>query len=347
MSNKNILKGQFSGSDIKPVKIQEIVSDILDNENVILEDHDIYSTVGKLNKFEFLVTNFEKYDRRKHEDEGEKNKYQDIRNTDKNTMAANLLGMMKDKISNFENELNIARKIQAKLMPQKTLSFTGYDICTSYIPSKQVSGDYYDFYHLNDGNLLLIISDVSGKGIPSSLTVAGMKAYIKAQVEENKPIDILIKNLNHYLVETLIPEAFVTMFVGKIDIERSTFTYINAGHNPPVILKSGSKAIKLTEGGTILGMFEGLSYKTGEVQFSKQDILTLYTDGITEAFNSNKEEFSLERLENIIKSKYDKSLVEINNSILEEINMFRGNDPLQDNILMLDDITLILIRKDS
>ena len=120
-------------------------------------------------------------------------------------------------------------------------------------------------------------------------SVASMKAYITAQIEENKPIIKIIKNLNYFLNETLISDKFVTMFIGKLDSISGSISYINAGHNPPIILKNGNEIIELTEGGTILGMFKDLSFNTGNIQLSENDILALYTDGITEAFNSSKE----------------------------------------------------------
>ncbi len=338
MENNN--KNNFQNSQKnKENRIKEIIKEILGNKDSILETSSFSETVYSLNKFETLVKDFEKYDRRKYESEETKKRFIDKRNPEKNRITAYLLELMKNKITFFENELNIASTIQNKLMPQNIPNIEGYDIHALYSPSREVGGDYYDFYIANDGNIYFLISDVSGKGLPSSLTVASMKAYITAQIEENKPIIKIIKNLNNFLNETLISDKFVTMFIGKLDPIGSSISYINAGHNPPIILKNGNEMVELTEGGTILGMFKDLSFDTGSIQFSEDDILALYTDGITEAFNSSKEMFSKDRLKHFIKTEYNKSLKDIAESIFNEVKLFCGENTPQ------DDITLLFIRK--
>ena len=320
-------------------KIKDIIKEILNKKDSILKDLTSSDTVYSLNKFESLVKGFEKYDRRSDESEEIKKSFANKRDSERSEITSYLLQIMKNKITFFENELEITKKIQTKLMPQNIPDIEGYDVYASYSPSSQVGGDYYDFYRTNDGDIFFLISDVSGKGLPSSLTVAGMKAYIKAQVEENKPVVKIIQKLNNYLNEILIPEKFVTMFIGVLKPDKNLITYINAGHNPPIIIKNGNEIIELNDGGTILGMFEDLSFDVGKIQFSDGDILALYTDGITEAFNKDEEEFSLTRFQNIIQTKCSKPLEEISASLFKELGVFCGD------IIPHDDITLLLIRK--
>ena len=187
--------------------------------------------------------------------------------------------------------------------------------------------------------MYFLISDVSGKGLPSSLIVASMKAYIIAQIQEKKSIRKLIKNLNNYLKETLTPDKFVTMFIGILDPKNGYIKYINAGHNPPVVLKNKKEIIELNKGGTVLGMFEDISFKIGHIQLSSGDILTLYTDGVVEAFNSYEEMFSEKRLLDIIKKEHERPLKQIIVSIFKELKKFCGYFPAQ------DDITLLFIRR--
>ena len=320
-------------------RIKEIIKEILDNKDTILEKDSLYTTIPNLNKFESLVKDFDKYDRRKGESEEIKKKFRDRRDQERNRIISFLLQTMRNKIEFFEYELSIAREILKRSMPQDLSVIEGYDIQGIYHPSRQVGGDYYDLYNTKDGNMYFLISDVSGKGLPSSLIVASMKAYIIAQIQEKKSINKLIKNLNNYFTETLTPDKFVTMFIGMLDLKNGYIKYINAGHNPPVILKNEKEIIELSKGGTVLGMFEDISFKSGHIQLSSGDILTLYTDGVVEAFNSYEEMFSEKRLLDIIKKEHKRHLKEIIVSIFRELKEFCGCVPTQ------DDITLLFIRR--
>ena len=320
-------------------RIKEIIEEILYSRDTILEEHSIYTTAFNLSKFESLLKDFEKYDRRRGESEEIKKKFRDKRDLERNRIISLLIQIMKNKIDFFEYELSIARKIQKRLLPQKAPEIEGYDIQGIYCPSRQIGGDYYDLYNTNEGIMYFLISDVSGKGLPSSLIVSSMKAYINAQIQEKKSINILTKNLNNYLTETLIPDKFATMFIGELDLKKGYVKYINAGHNPPYILRDEKEIIELKEGGTILGMFKDLSFETGRIQLSSGDILALYTDGVVEAFNSHEEVFSEKRLIDVIKKEHKKPLKKIIASIFRELKEFCGYIPPQ------DDITLLFIRK--
>lgn len=319
--------------------IKKVISEILEIEDIILEDTMPLDTAYSLNKFESLLQNFDSNDRRRFETEETKKLYANRRNSEKNRKIQTLLNAMKGRIEFFEYELKLACDIQKKLIPQNTPDIAGFDFFGFYQPSREVSGDYYDYYQTNDGNIFFLISDVSGKGLPSSLTVAGIKGFIYSQVQENKPIEIIMKNLNNYLVDTLIPEKFVTMFLGLVDIRSNLIYYINAGHNPPVLVKRNKKYVPLLDGGTILGMFEDIRFDIGTVEMKRGEIITMYTDGLTETFNNNHEMFTLTRLLDIVRKEMGKPLRFLTDIVLSELSGFCGNSSPQ------DDITLLLIRK--
>ena len=253
--------------------IQELISLILNKKEDILEDHSIDDTVHKLGNFESLLDIFDKFDRRKEESDEIREKFKSKRDSKKNSLLATLLDTMRNKIDFFEQEMNIAREIQKNMVPREMPFAEGFDIQGFYQPSRQVGGDYYDMFATNDGMLYFVMSDVSGKGLPSSLVVASMQAYISAGVKNRKPLPDLLYELNNFLTEKLISEKYVTFFMGVLNLNDGYVQYINAGHNPPYIIKNnGSEIVELTNGGPILGMFEDISYITGSAMLGSGDL---------------------------------------------------------------------------
>lgn len=320
--------------------ISELISLILNKKDDILEDHSIDDTAHKLGNFESLIKTFDKYDRRKEESEESREKFKTKRDSEKNSLIATLLDTMRNKIDFFEQEMNIAREIQKNMVPREMPIADGFDIQGFYQPSRQVGGDYYDMFATNDGMLYFVMSDVSGKGLPSSLVVASMQAYISAGVKNRKPLPDLLHELNNFLTEKLIAEKYVTFFMGVLNLNDGYLQYINAGHNPPYIIKNnGSDIIELCNGGPILGMFEDISYITGSAMLSSGDSLALFTDGVVEAFNMHEEEFSEERLIEILKRENSRPMKEVIVTIYRELKSFCGECPFG------DDITMLLIKK--
>jgi sigma-B regulation protein RsbU (phosphoserine phosphatase) len=238
----------------------------------------------------------------------------------------------------MEEDLLIARDIQRNLLPQSLPDYEKFDIAALNVSSKQVGGDYYDVIPLDDDKFYIAIADVSGKGVPASLMMANIQAFLKVICRQGIKIDDATGMINDLVTANTSEGRFITFFWGYIDIKKNTLTYVNAGHNPPYLIR-GDKIIKLEKGGIILGVMKTMTpYILEEVELRKNDVLILYTDGVSEALNLDFEEYSEERLQSIAKSMKGKTADEILNGIKEDVQIFtQGNK-------QSDDITMIVIK---
>ncbi len=238
----------------------------------------------------------------------------------------------------MEEDLLIARDIQRNLLPQDLPEFEKYDIAALNVSSKQVGGDYYDVIKIDDEKFYIAIADVAGKGVPASLMMANIQAFLQVICRQGMKIDEATAMINDLVTANSSEGRFITFFWGYINTKKNTLTYVNAGHNPPYILR-GDKIIKLSQGGIILGVLKTfVPYIFEEVELMKDDVILLYTDGVSEALNLEFEEYSEDRLEKMARSLVDKSAKEILNGIKEDVQIFtQGN-------LQSDDITMIVIK---
>ena len=203
----------------------------------------------------------------------------------------------------IEKELDAARKIQAGMLPNIFPPFperTEIDLYASMTPAREVGGDFYDFYLLNDNRLAVTIADVSDKGVPAALFMAASKTIIKNFTVTMQPPDDLASVLrcaNDQLCCGNDNAMFVTVFLGLLDLKTGKFIYASAGHNPPLFCRATGEASYLYfEPGTPLGMIENMQYNQYEISLTSNDILFLYTDGVTEAMNEEDELYGMERL---------------------------------------------------
>lgn len=238
----------------------------------------------------------------------------------------------------MEEDLLIARDIQRNLLPSSLPDYEKYDIAALNVSSKQVGGDYYDVIPIDDEKFYIAIADVAGKGVPASLMMANIQAFLQVICRQNLKIDEATAMINDLVTANSSEGRFITFFWGFINTKTNTLTYVNAGHNPPYLLRA-DKVIKLTEGGMIFGVMKTfVPYIFEEVKLQKDDVLILYTDGVSEALNLEFEEYSEQRLEKKAKELMDKSANEILNGIKEDVQIFtQGN-------LQSDDITMIVIK---
>jgi len=246
--------------------------------------------------------------------------------------------------AHLETELETARKIQEKFLPHEMPQFHGFEIAGTSIPSKQVGGDYFDFLDLGKDRLGIAIADVSGKGIPAALLTANLQASLHSQVLETEKITDLTMRINNQLVKSTEDNMFITFFYGLLDRKQSTFTSINAGHNPPILLRANKNIDRLTEGGLVLGFLPDQKYIKQSTNLNPGDILILFTDGITEARAPDKEKmedklFGEDRLIQVIKDNVSFSAGEIQAAILKAVTTHTKNTPQG------DDITLIVIKR--
>ncbi|MCI0491021.1 MAG: SpoIIE family protein phosphatase [Blastocatellia bacterium] len=201
----------------------------------------------------------------------------------------------------IESELELARTVVDSLLPRAFPLIKGFDICGTTIPVREVGGDYFDFLDSVTDRLGVLIADVSGKGLAAALIMVSFRAYIHATVINELAMRVVMARVNRLVHQSTDGERFITTFYGLIDPEHRRLLYINAGHNPPLLLRADGTVQMLEEAGLPLGVFENSHYSESVVEFRTGDILVLYTDGVTEAANAEDESFGLERLEQTVR----------------------------------------------
>jgi len=235
----------------------------------------------------------------------------------------------------LQEELNIAREIQQGLLASDFNVSDGWKIFGKNVPSLEVGGDYYDVIKLDNGNIALAIADVSGKGAGASLLMSNLQASLRALINVEPNLDSMVARINNILYQNTSADKYITFFVGILDPDKRTFTYCNAGHNPPLKFSQTGNVTELEEGGLIIGMMGGVSYEIGNVVLDEGDIIVMYTDGITEAENEKDEEYGEESLKNHVKRNLKSSPEELINSIVEEVESHAVDLSAQDDVTLL------------
>jgi sigma-B regulation protein RsbU (phosphoserine phosphatase) len=233
-------------------------------------------------------------------------------------------------------EMEQARDIQRALLPRSIPSIEGIDIAGIWKPAKAVSGDYYDVLPIGGNKTAICIGDVSGKGMPAALLMANVQAAVKAFAPQNVSPAELCRRVNRILCGNASDGRYMSFFYGVFDQSVRQFAYTCAGHNPPILIRKDGSEVRLTEGGTLLGIFADSDYEIGEVTLGRGDRLVLFTDGVTEAIGAD-EEFGEERLLGIIRKSGDSSAAALAGSIIDAVSGFSGNT-------FHDDLTLVALR---
>ena len=235
----------------------------------------------------------------------------------------------------LESEIKVASEIQNALLPSKFPKMHDLDCFGANIPSKTVGGDYFDISKISDNRLLFAIADVTGKGVPASLLMANLQSMIKVLIPLDLELSKMTSMINQVIYENTAPDKFITFFWGILDFKTNILTFVNAGHNPPYIIKNG-ELIELNDGGLILGVMPSvMPYETGKVEFSRNDKLFVYTDGVTEAMNENHEEFGDESLKNLLLNWQNETSVEWVEKVFTDLKSFTGTAPQSDDITMI------------
>ncbi len=241
--------------------------------------------------------------------------------------------------SMLEHEMNIARRIQTELLPKQFPNPPGWDIFGFSVPAKQVGGDCYDVIELDDGRLAITIGDVSGKGAPAAILMANVQAAVRALAESGVPASQLVGRVNTLVHSYTEDSVFVTFFYAVLDTRTQEVTYVNAGHNPPCVLRAGGRREYLDKGGLVVGAMPGIDYEQGTVRLSTGDDLVLYTDGVTEAMNGDEEMFGEERLEELLVAHRHKSARDIEEHVYTEIRDFAAG------AAQADDLTMVVVKR--
>jgi len=242
----------------------------------------------------------------------------------------------------LEKELAIAREIQASFLPDKPPEAPGFDIAGTARAHAQVGGDYYDFIRVSENRIGLAIADVSGKGIPAALIMAGFRMTLLAQIRNDYAIRAVMRKVNELLVERTDHGKFVTAFYGLLDTKHSVLTFSNAGHNPPLLLRGSAHRPdragtfeQLHEGGVALGVLAGTIYEDRPVVLRPGDVLVLYTDGVTEAESESGEQFGTQRLEQLIARHAGLESSQIIERVVDAVLEFAGERGQNDDLAMV------------
>ena len=237
----------------------------------------------------------------------------------------------------MEDELNIAREIQQGLLPEKLPTIPGFDIAALTIPSKEVGGDYYDIITRQNGEYILAIGDVSGKGTPAALLMANVQAALRALAPHCTSISETTGQINDLTcANTRSGSKFITFFWGILDAQKHQFRFSNAGHNPPYLLRKDGTIEVLEEGGLILGVFKTMTpYAEASITLLPGDVLVMYTDGVSEAMDQNNDQFTEEQLEVILKESTHLSAKEIIQRVQQSLESHTEGTPQSDDITML------------
>lgn len=239
----------------------------------------------------------------------------------------------------LEEQLQVAADIQRRLLPQGNPDVAGYAVRGFTRPCYEIGGDYYDFLWRGEGRLALVVADVSGKGVGAALLMAAFQASLRTLVEGEAPPGALWARLNRVLKANSPASKFVTAFYAELEVERHVLTYVNAGHNPPFVVRGGATR-PLPATGPVAGLLSGVVYRTGSVELEAGDLLVLYTDGVTECESAAEEEFGEERLKAFLREHAAESLDEIARLLFEELGVFSRGAPRK------DDTTLMLVRRE-
>jgi len=240
----------------------------------------------------------------------------------------------------MEEELSIAKSIQEGLLPDPIPQIPGADLAAKTISSREVGGDYFDIAESPDGNSIFAIADVTGKGVPAALLMANMQSMLHLLL----PVDISFaeatERINSIIFKNTPPDKFITFFWAKYLSDHKILRYVNAGHNPPLLLRHNSDTFEeLDKGGLLLGALETIApYEQSDVQLNPNDLLVCYTDGVDEAMHPiDQEEFGTDRLRKSILKYRDKSCAEILDGIVQDVKSFSNNR-------LTDDLTLLILK---
>jgi sigma-B regulation protein RsbU (phosphoserine phosphatase) len=238
----------------------------------------------------------------------------------------------------LEREVQIAAEIQRRLLPTHYPEIEGFELTGWSRPARHVGGDYYNLLERPAGRLAAVVADVSGKGMPAALMVSTAHSALNLLLDRAEVGAELVEHLNRHILDASAPNKFITLLLAEIDPTSGGVHYVNAGHNPALLVRSGGEIEELAPGGLPLGMFTG-SYRDGRADLRPGDLLCLYSDGITEAEEPGGEEFGPGRLADLLRRGGDRPLPELVSAIDgATLEFAAGAD-------QADDQTLVLLRR--
>ncbi len=205
-------------------------------------------------------------------------------------------------------------------------------------PSRNVGGDFYDYIPIDHNRFGIVIGDACGKGLPAAILISQIQAIIRSEANNGNRVEEIMRYTNQQLLRFTLKNKFVTLFYGELDRKLRQLTYVRAGHYYPFLIRSEGSFECLEIGGPALGIFPDITFRTGTVNLEAGDVICLYTDGVTETFNHQNEEYGEGRLLEILVRNREKDADEIIDAVLEDLE---GFDQLQN---LQDDRTLLVLK---
>jgi len=239
----------------------------------------------------------------------------------------------------MDREFALAREIQQRLLPENPPEVPGFELYGSNIPSRQVSGDYFDFRARPDGKIYATIADVCGKGVGPALLMASLQASFHAWADETVPVAEMTGRLSEAISRRTGPDRFITFFLLLLDPTTGEIEYTNAGHNPGLLRRQDGAIEELASHGLPLALFPGKPYGSSRLTLGPGEILCLYTDGVTEANDPKGNEFGMPRLKEFLAGQGDAEVAEIDARLSKELEGHASGEPFA------DDRTLVMVRR--
>jgi serine phosphatase RsbU (regulator of sigma subunit) len=239
------------------------------------------------------------------------------------------------------NELAVASEIQLRLQPASPPAIAGYDLIGMSFPCYEVGGDYYDFIERRDGQIAIALGDVSGKGTGAALLMSSLHAAVRAQATTRLSACEVVSAINDYIYDNTPSNRYVTLFYSELDPRTHQLTYINAGHNAPILVRRSGEVTRLDVGGFPLGITPDGAYREGWSRLEAGDVLVIYSDGVTESLNEAEEEFGEARLIEVIRQHRDRTAAGLRDRIDEALTRFVGK------ARTVDDLTLVILKRTS
>ncbi len=239
----------------------------------------------------------------------------------------------------MEKELALAAKIQEDFLPKESPKLKSFEIAGSNVPCYQVGGDYYDFIPIDDNRLGIVIADVSGKGVSASLLMASLRAALQSELFPKYKIEEMAAKLNDFVHRSSSPNSFITFFFCELDKKKGELSYINAGHNPPIVIDMKGKVYRMESCGLCLGMFPSVDYGVQKLTLNPGDTAVLFTDGITESRNKDNKEFNEDRLIKLLQKNTKLSAQKLMEKVNQEVEKFTTGAE------RMDDMTLVIVKR--
>ena len=237
------------------------------------------------------------------------------------------------------NELAVASEIQFRLHPETPPAIPGYDVVGVSFPCYEVGGDYYDFIAKPDGRFVIALGDVSGKGTGAALLMSSIHAAVRAHTRTRLSASEIVSEINQYIYDNTPSNRYVTLFYSELDPRSNHLTYINGGHNSPLLARASGEVTRLDIGGFPVGITPFGDYREGWVEIEPGDVMVVYSDGVTESLNEEGEEFGEARLIEIVQKNRGRSAAGLRDRIDEALTKFVGRASA------VDDLTIVILKR--